>query len=311
MADSANGTLEIDHLVKRYGEVVALSDMTFTVGSGELFGFVGSNGAGKTTTMRIVMGVLAADSGHTRWQGRPLTLKQRRRIGYMPEERGLYPRMRVGEQLIYLARLHGMGAAAARRAADEWTERLGVAARRADEVQKLSLGNQQRVQLAAALLHEPDLLVLDEPFSGLDPVAVDVMSVVLRERCDAGVPVIFSSHQLDLVERICDRVGIVRGGSMVACGSVAELRAGSPSSLVIDAPDAPEGWTDPLPGVSVLSRRGSRLTLRLSENVDDQTVLRAALATGPVREFARELPSLAELFRHVVRDPAAGEREAA
>ena len=244
MADSANGTLEIDHLVKHYGKVVALSDMTFTVGRGELFGFVGSNGAGKTTTMRIVMGVLAADSGQTRWQGRPLTLKRRRRIGYMPEERGLYPRMRVGEQLTYLARLHGMGAAAARRAADDWTERLGVAARRNDEVQKLSLGNQQRVQLAAALLHEPDLLVLDEPFSGLDPVAVDVMSEVLRERCDAGVPVIFSSHQLELVERICDRVGIVRDGSMVACGSVTELRAGSPSSLMIDAPDAPEGWTD-------------------------------------------------------------------
>jgi ABC-2 type transport system ATP-binding protein len=304
MADSANGTLEIDHLVKHYGKVVALSDMTFTVGRGELFGFVGSNGAGKTTTMRIVMGVLAADSGQTRWQGRPLTLKRRRRIGYMPEERGLYPRMRVGEQLTYLARLHGMGAAAARRAADDWTERLGVAARRNDEVQKLSLGNQQRVQLAAALLHEPDLLVLDEPFSGLDPVAVDVMSEVLRERCDAGVPVIFSSHQLELVERICDRVGIVRDGSMVACGSVTELRAGSPSSLMIDAPDAPEGWTDRLPGVNVLHRHGSRLTLQLGEKVDDQTVLRAALATGPVKEFARRLPSLAELFRHVVRDPA-------
>ena len=149
----------------------------------------------------------------------------------MPEERGLYPKMRVGEQLTYLGRLHGMSAAAARRATDSWTERLGVAARRDDEVQKLSLGNQQRVQLAAALLHEPEMLVLDEPFSGLDPVAVDVMSEVLRERCDAGVPVIFSSHQLDLVERICDRVGIVRGGSMVACGSVTELRAGSPASL--------------------------------------------------------------------------------
>jgi ABC-2 type transport system ATP-binding protein len=148
-------------------------------------------------------------------------------------------------------------------------------------------------------------------------MAVDVMSEVLRERCDAGVPVIFSSHQLDLVERICDRVGIVRGGSMVACGSVTELRAGSPSSLVIDAPDAPEGWTDPLAGVRVLRRHGSRLTLKLGENVDDQTVLRAALATGPVREFARELPSLAELYRHVVRDPvtdqgaAAGDRNAA
>ncbi len=303
MSGSVKGSLEIDHLVKRYGKVIALSDMSFTVGSGELFGFVGSNGAGKTTTMRIVMGVLAADSGHVSWQGAPLTLRRRRRIGYMPEERGLYPKMRVGEQLIYLARLHGMTASAARRAAETWTERLGVAARRGDEVQKLSLGNQQRVQLAAALLHEPELLVLDEPFSGLDPVAVDVMSEVLRERCGAGVPVIFSSHQLDLVERICDRVGIVRGGSMVACGSVTELRAGSPASLVIDAPQAPEGWASALAGVTVLNRHGSRTTLRLDDGVDDQTVLRAALATGPVREFARQLPTLTELFRHVVKDP--------
>jgi ABC-2 type transport system ATP-binding protein len=306
-----DGTLEIDHLTKRYGQVVALSDMTFTLGRGELFGFVGSNGAGKTTTMRIVMGVLAADSGAVRWQGKPLTLKRRRRIGYMPEERGLYPKMRVGEQLTYLARLHGMKAAAARRAVDAWTERLGVAARRGDEVQKLSLGNQQRVQLAAALLHEPELLVLDEPFSGLDPVAVDVMSEALRERCDAGVPVIFSSHQLELVERICDRVGIVRGGRMVACGSVDELRAGSPVSLVVDAPNAPAGWADALSGVTVVKRQGARTTLRLAEGADDQAVLKAALATGPVREFARQLPSLTELFRHVVRSPDGTEARAA
>ena len=302
MSTVDNGSLEIDHLVKRYDKVVALADMTFSVGGGELFGFVGSNGAGKTTTMRIVMGVLSADSGDVRWGGAPLTLRRRRQIGYMPEERGLYPKMRVGEQLTYLARLRGMSAPAAKRATDSWTERLGVAARRNDEVQKLSLGNQQRVQLAAALLHEPALLVLDEPFSGLDPVAVDIMSEVLRERCDEGVPVIFSSHQLDLVERICDRVGIVRGGRMVACGSVEDLRKGSPVSLVIDAPNAPDGWTDSLAGVTVLNHHGSRVALRLAEGVDDQTVLHAALATGPVREFARQPPTLTELFRHVVHE---------
>jgi ABC-2 type transport system ATP-binding protein len=301
MADA----LEIDHLTKRYGRTVALSDMTFGLGSGELFGFVGSNGAGKTTTMRITMGVLAPDSGEVRWQGEPLTLERRRRIGYMPEQRGLYPRMRVAEQLIYLGRLRGMSARAAARAADSWMERLGVAERRADDVLKLSLGNQQRVQLAAALVHDPELLVLDEPFSGLDPVAVDVMSEVLRERCDAGVPALFSSHQLELVERICDRVGIVRGGRMVACGTVAELRSGHPVSLVIDAPRAPDGWADRLPRVTVLGRQGSRTTVRLDDGADDQAVLQAALATGPVHEFAQRLPSLTELFRDVVHeDPA-------
>lgn len=305
------GSLEIDHLEKRYGQVVALSDMTFTVGSGELFGFVGSNGAGKTTTMRIAMGVLAADAGEVRWDGQPLTLKRRRRIGYMPEERGLYPKMKVGEQLIYLGRLHGMSASAAARAAESWTERLGVAARRDDEVQKLSLGNQQRVQLSAALIHEPEMLVLDEPFSGLDPVAVDVMSEVLRERCAAGVPVIFSSHQLELVERICDRVGIVRGGRLVAGGTVTELREGSPITFVIDAPSAPQGWASAIPNVSVLSQSGSKTLLRAAEGVDDQAILRAALQTGPVHEFARQLPSLTELFRHVVHEDPKPEEVAA
>jgi ABC-2 type transport system ATP-binding protein len=305
------GSLEIEHLAKRYGEVVALSDMTFEVGRGELFGFVGSNGAGKTTTMRITMGMLSADSGEVRWDGRGMTLERRRRIGYMPEERGLYPKMMVGEQLVYLGRLRGMSKLDATRATDTWTERLGIGARREDEVQKLSLGNQQRVQLAAALLHDPELLVLDEPFSGLDPVAVDVMSAVLRERCDAGVPTIFSSHQLELVERICDRVGIVRGGRMVTQGTVAELRSGSPVTLIVDAAGAARGWADHLPGVTVLRQDGSRTQLRLADGADDQAVLRAALATGPVSEFARQLPTLTELFRHVVTDDSADARSAA
>jgi ABC-2 type transport system ATP-binding protein len=294
--------LEIDHVSKRYGEIVALDDMTFDVAAGELFGFVGSNGAGKTTTMRIALGVLAADGGEVRWDGRPIDLDVRRRAGYMPEERGLYPKMAVGDQLEYFARLHGLTATDARAAADRWIERLGVAARRDDEVQKLSLGNQQRVQLAAALVHDPDILILDEPFSGLDPVAVDVMSEVLRERCDAGVPVIFSSHQLDLVERLCDRVGIVRDGSMVACGPVDELRGTGPAQLVVEAPDARAGWADALPGVTMRGRENGHTVLELADGADDQAVLRAALATGPVHEFGRRLPSLTELFRHVVSE---------
>jgi len=292
--------LEVDAVSKRYGETVALREMTFDVGAGEIFGFVGSNGAGKTTTMRITLGVLAADAGEVRWDGRPVTLETRSHIGYMPEERGLYPRMKVGEQLEYLARLHGLSRADAVRAARSWTERLGVDARIGDEVQKLSLGNQQRVQLAAALVHDPEILVLDEPFSGLDPVAVDVMSAVLKEKCAEGVPVIFSSHQLDLVERLCDRVGIVRAGSMVACGSVPELRRGGAEELVVDAPGAADGWADGLVGVTVTGREGSRTVLSLAQGADDQAVLRAALATGPVREFARRLPTLTDLFRHVV-----------
>ncbi|USX49505.1 ABC transporter ATP-binding protein [Lentzea sp. HUAS12] len=292
------GVLEVDRISKRYGEVVALRDMSFDVRAGELFGFVGSNGAGKTTAMRIALGVLAADSGEVRWNGRTVDLDTRRRIGYMPEERGLYPRMKVLDQLVYLAELHGMGTNEAHTSAENWIARLGLRDRRADEVQRLSLGNQQRVQLAAALVHEPDVLVLDEPFSGLDPVAVDVMSQVLREKASSGVPVVFSSHQLDLVERLCDRVGIVSAGSMVASGTVDELRSGGTPRLVVESPTT--DWAATLGGVRVIEKNGTRCVLELADGVDDQAVLHAALAAGPVHEFSRQRPSLTELFRNVV-----------
>ena len=299
VADERKLTLQA--VSKTYGSVVALDQMTFDVAAGELFGFVGSNGAGKTTAMRIVLGVLAADSGRVTWGDEPLTPQIRRRIGYMPEERGLYPKMRVGEQLLYFAQLHGLRPDAARRRVTAWLERLGVAERSGDAVENLSLGNQQRVQLAAALVHDPDILVLDEPFSGLDPVAVDVMSDVLRERCNAGIPVVFSSHQLDLVERLCDRVGIVSRGRMVACDTVDQLRSSGPGLLAVTV-DGERGWVEGLDGVTVEQRHGSRVLLALRDSGNDQAVLQAALAAGPVREFAWQLPGLKDLFRAVVTE---------
>jgi ABC-2 type transport system ATP-binding protein len=298
--------LEIGGLSKRFGTVQALDDVSFAVQPGELFGFVGSNGAGKTTTMRIVLGVLSADAGEVRWQGRTIDADMRRRIGYMPEERGLYPKMKVGDQLVYLARLHGMTDADARAAVERWTERLGIAGRRGDEVQKLSLGNQQRVQLSAALVHDPEVLVLDEPFSGLDPTAVEVMSSVLRGKADTGVPVIFSSHQLELVERLCDRIGIIAGGRMVAVGSVEELRARD-GRVVLHVEGPPPGWADQLTGVQVLDHPGPGTRLQLGEGMDDQQVLAAAVAAGPVHEFRRWRPPLTDLYRDVVESavPAA------
>lgn len=287
--------VDIRGVSKRFGQVQALDDVSFSVRPGEVFGFVGSNGAGKTTTMRIVLGVLSADAGEVLWQGRPVDADVRRRIGYMPEERGLYPKMKVGEQLTYLARLHGLPAGGARAAVERWTTLLDVGHRLGDEVQKLSLGNQQRVQLAAALVHDPEVLVLDEPFSGLDPTAVEVMSGVLRRKADAGVPVIFSSHQLELVERLCDRIGIISGGRMVAVGSVAELRERD-GAAVFEVLGPPEGWAADVPGV--LAVEGTRV--RLAPGADDQQVLKAALAAGPVHEFRRWRPPLTELYRDVV-----------
>lgn len=296
--DGAMSVLEVDNLSKTYGTRPALVGTTFDVRAGEVFGFVGSNGAGKTTTMRIILGVLASDGGEVRWDGRAVDADLRRRIGYMPEERGLYPRMKVGEQLVYLARLYGLSASAAKTSMERWTETLGVAERREDEVDKLSLGNQQRVQLAAALVHEPELLVLDEPFSGLDPVAVDVMSGVLAERSAAGVPVLFSSHQLDLVERLCDRVGIISAGRMVEVGAIDELRRHDvPRWQLIGAPA--DTWASGVPGLRVLEADGERTVLEAGDG-GDQQVLAAALAAGPVREFGPVRPTLTELYRDAV-----------
>ena len=302
----ADRVLEIDRVSKRYGNVAALQELSFEVRAGELFGFVGPNGAGKTTTMRIVLGVLAADAGEVRWGGTPITFATRRRIGYMPEERGLYPSMGVTEQLVYLAELHGMRSGDARAASARWLERLGLADRGGEQLQKLSQGNQQRVQLAAALLFSPDVLVLDETFSGLDPVAVDVMSAVLREQADAGISVLFSSHQLELVEQLCDRVGIIRGGRMLAAGSVDELRTGSAPRYWVDAPGAVAGWAKQVPGATVVRVESSRTLVELPTAGGDQALLQAALATGPVREFRRDIPTLSELFRSVItEEPAA------
>jgi ABC-2 type transport system ATP-binding protein len=239
----------------------------------------------------------------------------RRRIGYMPEERGLYPKMRVGEQLTYFARLHGMDAAAAARAAEHWAERLGLGARRKDAVEKLSLGNQQRVQLAAALVSRPEMLILDEPFSGLDPVGVDSLAEALLDQCRDGVPVVFSSHQLDLVERLCDSVGILARGRMVASGTVEELRRREAGRLLrVVVPEAHHGWAEAVPGVRVVSQQAGDTLLELAAGTDDQAVLAAALRTGRVTHFAWREPTLVELFRGAVAEPApaaAGEEVAA
>lgn len=312
--------LQISHLSKRFGSLQALNELSFHVGDDELVGFVGANGAGKSTTMRIAMGVLEADSGTVTWDGQPVDAGLRRRIGYMPEERGLYPKMKVEAQLTYLARLHGVSKARAQEAALEWTERLGIQARRGDEVQKLSLGNQQRVQLAAALVADPALLILDEPFSGLDPVAVDVMSQVLRERAEAGIPTLFSSHQLDVVERLYDRIVIIRSGQLVAAGTIEELAAtASPRwRVVIDDGAAAAGapaatsQTEPsplspalagLPQVEVSRDSHGRLIVTASGQ-DEQELLTAARPLGTVRELGPVRKPLTEIFREALTAPA-------
>ena len=296
--------LELDSLTRRFGVTTALDGLSFDVPAGQVVGFLGPNAAGKSTAMRAILRLTALDSGEVRWNGKPYGFEFCQRIGYMPEERGLYPTMRVTDQLVYLARLHGIDAATAQRASARWLDRLGLGARARDKIEALSLGNQQRVQLAAALIHDPDLLVLDEPFSGLDPVGIDDLATVLAERAAAGATVLFSSHQLDLVENICESVAIINHGRCVAVGQVRDLvRGGAPRLVVAVSGDDEGDWARRLPGVEVAANEHGRLRLALSAGADPQQVLAAAMARGPVDHFAFESRRLSEVFREsVARD---------
>ena len=293
--------LELDGLRRAYGQVVALDGLSFEVPAGEVVGFLGPNGAGKTTAMRAIFGLADLDAGEVRWNQHRVEQDDRRRFGYMPEERGLYPGMLVGDQLEYLGRLHGLSAQDAASAARHWLERLEVFDRRDAKVETLSHGNQQRVQLAAALVHEPELLVLDEPLSGLDPVGVDAVGSVLVEQARAGRGVLFSSHQLDLVEDLCESVAIIDRGHLVAGGTVEELTLGGQRRLVVRvAGDFAGSWAGQLSGVTVSRIEGGAVRLVLDDGTEPQDVLRTAMAAGTVEHFGFERRRLSEVFREAV-----------
>ncbi|SOC57458.1 ABC transporter ATP-binding protein [Ornithinimicrobium cerasi] len=290
--------LELHNLTRRYGDVLAADDVTFEVPSGRMVGFVGGNGAGKTTTMRMVMGVLAPTSGEVHWDGTPATRAVRARFGYMPEERGLYPKQPVLGQLVYLAQLHGMQAQPARRRAVELLDRFGLADRVDDKVEELSLGNQQRAQIIAAVLGDPVALILDEPFSGLDPTAVDQMSELLREHTSQGVPVLFSSHQLDLVDRLCDSIVVLHQGRVVAEGTSEALRADAPLRYRLTT-TGDTGWVRGVAGVTVIDLEGPSVLVEPQDEQVAQRLLTDAVARGGVREFSRIRPTLSEIYREV------------
>ncbi|WP_424217492.1 ABC transporter ATP-binding protein (plasmid) [Streptomyces sp. BI20] len=290
--------LELREVLRRFGERTAVDGVSFTVEAGAMTGFVGGNGAGKTTTMRMVMGVLATHGGEIRWHGAPVTAEDRRGFGYMPEERGLYPRQSLAAQLGYLGRLRGLDARAAKTAAGELLERLDLGDRAGDKLESLSLGNQQRVQIAAALIGDPELLVLDEPFSGLDPHAVDTMADLLRSLTERGVPVLFSSHQLELVERLCDRLVILAGGRVVAQGSAAELRERGTVRHRLVAEGSLE-WVRGLDGVTVVGTEPGAVLVEAASQEAASALLTEAVGRGPVREFVRVVPSVADVFREV------------
>ena len=293
--------LELHSINRSFGSRQVLHDVSFTVEGGRMTGFVGGNGAGKTTAMRVILGVLGASSGTVTLGGSPVTAQQRTSFGYMPEERGLYPKMKVAEQIVYLGRLHGMPDAKAHSNTAELLERLGLGDRRDDTLESLSLGNQQRAQIAAALVHDPEVLILDEPFSGLDPIAVEVVLNVLKDFAASGAPVLFSSHQLDIVERLCDDLIVIADGVIRATGSREGLRAqhSLPRFELQLTGDA--GWLRDEPGVTIINFDGGYARFDVDSESTSQRVLHKALSTGTVSRFTPVVPSLSQIFKEVIQ----------
>ncbi|MFP3907767.1 MAG: ABC transporter ATP-binding protein, partial [Acidimicrobiales bacterium] len=278
-----------------------LDDVSFAVPPGRVVGLLGPNGAGKTTSMRVMLGVIAPDEGHVSWNGQEATAAGRDRWGYMTQERGLYVKMRARDQLIYMGRLKGLSKAEAAARTDELLAALSLSDRADDKIERLSGGMQQRIQLAASLVHDPDVLVLDEPFSGLDPTAVDELTEVIRKQASGGRTVVFSSHQLDLVEDICESIILINEGAVVLDGELRALKEQSDDRMLRLSLDPVEpGWAQRVDGAAVVSHDASETLLKLDPGTDPLRVLDQARAAGTVHDFGLELPRLSQLFREAV-----------
>ena len=288
--------ISVRNVHRFFGDKHVLKDVSFDIKPGLMTGFVGGNGAGKTTTMRIILGVLAATEGQVLLDGEPITADQRASIGYMPEERGLYPKMKVIDQLVYLAQLHGVPADEAKRYSLELLGRLNLQGKPTDTLESLSLGNQQRAQIAAALVHRPAALILDEPFSGLDPDAVDLTVQVLRDVADTGAPVLFSSHQLDVVERLCDELVIISDGEVRANGTRAELLTMDTSNDWELQMNGDTGWVRDA-GVQVVEFDGGYVRFQTYAESTANRILSEAMARSTVTKFGRVTRSLHEIYK--------------
>jgi ABC-2 type transport system ATP-binding protein len=300
-------SLQIDQVTKRYGTTLALDDLSFEVPPGEVFGFLGANGAGKTTTMRICLGIVEADAGEIRWAGTPVGRVPRRTWGYLPEERGLYPRMGVLDQLVYFASLYGEAPAVARRAALGWLDRFRIPEYAGKRAEELSKGNQQKVQFIAAILHRPDVLLMDEPFTGLDPINLVILRDAFTELRDQGRTLIFSTHQMEAAEALCESVAIIDRGRLVAGGRLRDLKRASGRRwirIAVEGPGPAPEWFDRLPGVDRVRRDAAGAELELVPGADPAAILTAVLAQGgSISHFEVIDPSLEALFIDLVGRP--------
>jgi ABC-2 type transport system ATP-binding protein len=306
-------SLVVDTITKRFGDFVALDDASFTVEPGRIFGLLGANGAGKTTSMRIVLDILRADAGTVTWKGTENTALPRRTWGYLPEERGLYPRMKVGEQLRFFASLYGVPDADASREIGEWLDRFRIPDYLDRKVEELSKGNQQKIQFIAAILHDPEVLIMDEPFTGLDPVNVRLMKEAFGEMRERGKTLIFSTHQMEQVEELCESIAIVDRGRVVVSGAVRDVKRAMNRRVVRLATDG-DGhgveWLGSVPGVSVTAEREDFVELRVPSDRDPEEILREALRRGNrVTRFEIAEPSLEEIFVEYVGRRATSEEE--
>jgi ABC-2 type transport system ATP-binding protein len=292
-------SLIIDSVSKRFGEVQALDKVSLTVLPGEVFGFLGANGAGKTTAMRIVLDIIRPDTGTVTWDGRPNTDVARETWGYLPEERGLYAKMKVLDQLVFFARLHGVRGDRATREARSWLERFRIPEYADRRAEQLSKGNQQKIQFIAAIMHDPQVLLMDEPFSGLDPVNVALLKEAFLEMRDRGKTLVFSTHQMEMVEELCDAIAILDRGRIVVGGPVRDVRRSTGRQMVRLAieGDSEIDWLDSLAGVKVGRRGQDFVEAEVTKGHDPEMVLQAALSRScRVLHFEIADPSLEQIF---------------
>jgi len=291
--------LIVEHINKSFDRFPAIRDLSMEVKEGTIFGFLGANGAGKTTTMRMILDILRPDSGRITWDGRDVREVARRNWGYLPEERGLYPKMRVDEQLLFLARLNGLAKPAALREIDAWLERFQITVNRKKKVEELSKGNQQKVQFIATILHDPLILIMDEPFSGLDPVNANVLKEAFFEMHRRGKTIVFSTHQLEQVEELCEDIVIINKGQSVVQGSVREVkRQHGRNSARLKLDNDPQAlWLDTLEGVQVTRRRQDYIEMQIQAHLNPNLIVEAALRHGGIiSRFELTEPSLTDIF---------------
>ncbi|WP_060210608.1 ABC transporter ATP-binding protein [Sporosarcina koreensis] len=288
--------LQIENVTKRFGDFTAVDQLNLTVDKGSMYGFLGANGAGKTTTFRMILGLLNANEGQITWNGKTISYATSPEIGYLPEERGLYPKMKVEDQLIFLGELRGMKKADAKKAIDYWLERFEVSQNKNKKVEELSKGNQQKIQVIAALMHDPKLLILDEPFSGLDPVNVEMLKKAITDFRNNGATILFSSHRMDHVEELCERLSIIHRGKQIVSGSLRDVKRSFGRQNVRIRSDHDLSNLDNVRGVISVAHSVEGAIFQIEDEEVANDLLSAALQAGPIRHFEIEEPSLQDIF---------------